>query len=259
MFVTARSVARSLAVSGRKPVFHLVDGGISRAGQDLAQDRLGGLGEVVFCPVTRPLQLPEWHAERHPKYSWWTSANLRRLQLADAIGAEVSRILYLDADLVVLGDLAELYDTDLNQQPLAAVRAGRSPRHWLQLPALTGPPRARISAYFNAGVLLVDLAAWREQRLSRRAVEFYEQHAAMCWSLDQDVLNVLFENRWTALDPKWNKLIQHHPDDPFGLEKMDYLATTDGILHFGGRVKPWHEEYPQTPLRAIYRTFCTTE
>ncbi|MGW3166877.1 glycosyltransferase [Streptomyces sp. NPDC001142] len=259
MSVTARSVARSLAGSGREPVFHLIDGGLSESGQDRARELLRDSGDMVFCPVPNPLHLPESHAQRNPKYTWWTSANLRRLQLADVVSPEVDRILYLDSDLIVLGDITELYDADLGGRPLGAVDAGRRPRHWADLLALTGPPRAEPPPYFNAGVLLIDLAAWREQGLSERAVEFYQQNADPCRSLDQDVLNVLFENGWAAIDPKWNRLVQHHPDDPFGLQKMDHLAAPDGIVHFGGRVKPWHDDYPSTPLRSIYRQFSRFE
>jgi lipopolysaccharide biosynthesis glycosyltransferase len=255
MVVAARSVRHGLRSSGRPVVFHVLDGGLTAAGRKDALERLGCLGESALWPVEHPLELRGAHAEKYPDYAWWSSANLRRMHLAAALADDVERVLFLDADTVALEDVSALFDSDLRGRPLAAVAVERAPSDWERLLTLTGADRPRRPPYFNAGVLVLDLRIWREQRLSERAVEFYRRHQDRLRSLDQDTLNLLLEGRWVALDPKWNKLVQHHKRDPFGWERMAYFAAPEGIVHFGGRIKPWHAEYPDTPLRSIYRAF----
>jgi lipopolysaccharide biosynthesis glycosyltransferase len=51
-------------------------------------------------------------------------------------------------------------------------------------------------------------------------------------SLDQDALNIVLQNDWLELDPKWNTPKYDAPED-----------FSDGIIHLFGRVKPWHADY----------------
>ncbi|MFI2710825.1 glycosyltransferase family 8 protein [Micromonospora sp. NPDC018662] len=254
MLVTARSVRGTMAPTGRPLVFHLLDGGLSPEGRDAALDGLGRVGDARFHQVADGLRIPDWHAADNPNYNWWTSASLRRLHLAEVVPESVERVLYLDADTLAVEDVTALHDTDLQGRCLAAVGVDRPPGYWPEALAAAGDRRTH-TRYFNSGVLVLDLHRWREQRVGPRAAALYQAHERVLRHPDQDTLNILLDDQWVGVDPRWNRLVQYHRGDPFGLERMAALDTDEGILHFGGRVKPWHDSYPDTPLRRRYRAY----
>ena len=91
----------------------------------------------------------------------------------------------------------------------------------------------RVSDYFNAGVLLIDLERWRQQRITERAFEYLRQYPHSPCS-DQDALNVACDRAWRQLEPRWN--IQNYWET-----QMSCITPGDGpgIIHFAGRLKPW--------------------
>ena len=61
------------------------------------------------------------------------------------------------------------------------------------------------AAYFNAGVLLIDVAAWRDAELSRRSLACLAQYRQHVYWWDQYALNVVLAGRWGPLDERWNQ------------------------------------------------------
>jgi lipopolysaccharide biosynthesis glycosyltransferase len=158
-----------------------------------------------------------------------------RLLIPQLFPASLAKVLYLDADLLVLEDLRELWQTDLGGAALGAVpdfslhtsflNRGFDPE--LGRSRYGGLPPVR--AYFNSGVLLIDLARWREEKISEKAFAYLEANPHSP-HMDQDALNFTADKKWAALDPRWN--IQNH-----------YARLSDGdrkgILHFVTGAKPW--------------------
>jgi lipopolysaccharide biosynthesis glycosyltransferase len=163
-----------------------------------------------------------------------------RLLLPYFFSDSVSRILYLDADLLVVDDLAPLWDMDLEGACLAAVVDTDAQAHGERLEAnrkhiMPGPdPESRMCEYFNAGVLLIDLPSWRNKQISERALQHMiaNPHSLLA---DQDALNVACEGRWKQLDARWN--LQNHP--PVGYLKIR-PEQRPAIIHFAGKWKPWN-------------------
>ncbi|KAH7882102.1 glycosyltransferase family 8 protein [Phlebopus sp. FC_14] len=141
----------------------------------------------------------------------------------------VERALYLDADVLVRRDLRELWNTDLEGRSLAAAPDVGCPN---------GHEGAPGGAYFNAGVLLIDLAKARTHfsSLERRCHDmktsrFYEQ----------DALNVHFAGDWTAVNLKWNAqglgtYAEHVSANRTSLRVEDMRDAA--IVHFTGPVHP---------------------
>lgn len=148
----------------------------------------------------------------------------------------VSRVLYLDTDLLVLDDLGLLYKTDLEGAVLGAVLDS------LDMQLKHGRPGfeevlakvPRVQNYFNAGVLLIDLERWRKERISEKALEYLAQHTQTPF-VDQDALNLACDGLWKRLDPRWN-FHDHHYE--IRLENMG-PGERPGIVHFTTSLKPW--------------------
>ncbi|MDR1145101.1 MAG: glycosyltransferase family 8 protein, partial [Verrucomicrobiales bacterium] len=116
---------------------------------------------------------------------------------------DLSRILYLDCDLVVLGDLRELYALDLTDCYAAAVEmpltvSGRYVREELRH---DGP-------YLCSGVLVLNLEKLRRDDMPRQLAEF-TRYRPWLRCLDQDAMNALFEQQIRWAGQEYNVMLNH--------------------------------------------------
>ena len=165
--------------------------------------------------------------------SYLSAMSYARLLLERFYAEPVQRVLYLDADTLVLGDLAELAWEPLNGSAIGAVTddyldaalAGRVPLRHDAVP--------RVARYFNSGVHVIDLPAWRSQRIASRALDYLAAHPGAPFA-DQDALNVACDGAWHLLDRRWN--FQDHRT-----VRVDRMppAQRPAILHFVSTEKPW--------------------
>jgi lipopolysaccharide biosynthesis glycosyltransferase len=169
--------------------------------------------------------LPEW---RHGHIN---RATLFRFGLEKLGPADCHRVLYIDADVVVLDDVRKLAAVDLRDHIIGAVRD-----RYIDAAAFAGrfSLPAEAPRYFNAGVLAIDLDGVREQGLFSQAVEFVARHDAesLPWG-DQDALNYFFWDRWCELDPIWN--VQRF----WTRAEMAVGPERPSLVHFVGYEKPW--------------------
>jgi lipopolysaccharide biosynthesis glycosyltransferase len=159
---------------------------------------------------------------------------------------ELGKCLYLDVDLLVLGDLADLYETPLEGKAVGAaidrgiVNAGHI---WgiLNHRELGIDPE---TPYFNGGVLLLDLEEWRKTNLDKRCLAYAAAHPELCKFWDQTVMNTLLAGAFLKLPDHWNQQFQS-PEKHY---------SEHGILHFAGPDKPWNHASPlPADLLALYR------
>ena len=150
---------------------------------------------------------------------------------------DVARVLYLDADILVLGRLDSLWNEDLRGAPVGAVLDGMDERLQAGDPSLAGLPRVR--RYFNSGVMLIDLEAWRDFEITERAID-YLRRCPQARYPDQDALNWALDGDWIELDPRWNCQAHLHNQDLVRMppEKRPH------ILHFVTAGKPWNAWVP---------------
>jgi lipopolysaccharide biosynthesis glycosyltransferase len=194
-----------------------------------------------------------------------TQTSYLRLLLDRLLPAEVSKCIYLDADLVVRRDLTPLWNeplagwtalavTDLGSPRIDAklgLPAFRRCRHLLaarrpvpNYRALGLDPRAK---YFNAGVLVVDLDRWRGEAVGRRSLEVLERHREHVIWWDQYALNVTLAGRWGELDGRWNQVAHLHvypswQESPVDCGLFHRLRDDPWVVHYCSASKPWHAD-----------------
>ncbi len=162
-----------------------------------------------------------------------------------------NKVVYLDSDLVVNGDVAELFDTDLGDTLIAATRdvdylANLNQPDGIRMRYTTGVLQMRNPYdYFQAGVLVLNTQEMRRLhtvsewlRIATRPDFIYN---------DQDILNAECEGRVTYLPGRWNvtnnifgrvdKLYPWAPSQVFD----DYQAgrADPQVVHYAGAIKPW--------------------
>jgi lipopolysaccharide biosynthesis glycosyltransferase len=177
----------------------------------------------------------------------YTIDTYTRIWLTEFFPPTVDRVLYLDADIVVVGSIAPLWRTDLAGALMGAVDIPGSD----QGARLLGMRLEE--GYFNAGVLLIDLARWRATRAEQIVIDYIRTHPERL-EYDQDALNACFRRVTKRLDYKWN-VIRPFFREPLALplERAEIEAVRRDalIIHFNGSSKPW-SYFCDHPRRAEY-------
>jgi lipopolysaccharide biosynthesis glycosyltransferase len=212
-------------------------------GPDIEPARLDLLAEMVSRSGgdVSFLSIPRERLAGLPTRGFTREATWYRIFLPELL-PDVRRVVYLDADLLVLDSLVELFDTDLGKNWIGAVTNVFQWNH-VDRPAELG--LAGTHVYFNAGVLLMDLERMRKDRRTEALLQFGIANADTIEWRDQDALNVVLGKRRLALHPRWNVMNSFRWDaavDVFGEEALREARSRPAIRHFEGpeENKPWH-------------------
>lgn len=222
---------RSLERNGRRGTVRafVLHDGVPKAVQDQVEKALR-TGRVSLEWIRIPDQDTPAFAV-HLKHS--SRATYFRLRIPDLLPANVRRAIYLDTDLIVRGDIADLWSHHLAGHALGAVVDG-----W-QCPK-TFAAQQDLSAgghYFNAGVLMLDLDRLRREGHFARALDLLSQRSFRFD--DQDVLNICFWKDWRPLPPAWNFQRNFLYDDFATWRAATSEAPRPEIVHFTDSLKPW--------------------
>uniref|UniRef100_A0ACD5UKU3 Uncharacterized protein n=1 Tax=Avena sativa TaxID=4498 RepID=A0ACD5UKU3_AVESA len=179
--------------------------------------------------------------------------NYARIYLADILPRSVRRVIYLDSDLVVVDDIQKLWSVDL----AAGSHVVAAPEYchtnftkyftdafWsdasLSATFQQGPRRRRRPCYFNTGVMVMDVARWRQGGYSRRveewmAVQKEEKRIYSLGSLPPFLL--VLAGEIMPVDHRWN---QHGlgGDNVEGRCRSLHPGPIS-LLHWSGKGKPW--------------------
>ena len=162
---------------------------------------------------------------------YYTKTTYYRLMIPN-LYPQYDKILYLDSDVVVLGDVSELYNTDLEDNlvgavPDASVRAIKEFSEYVE--RVIG--MADYKNYFNAGILLMNLKEMRKFDFQTKFLYLLEN---MKYSVaqDQDYLNRICKGRTKLLDEGWD-VMPLPVDAPMKEENIK-------IIHYNLIYKPWH-------------------
>ncbi|MDA9004071.1 glycosyltransferase family 8 protein [bacterium] len=220
------------AASPKSLHFHLIS-------TQIAPQHLGFLQSMVTQGGAQLTIIPADDTKfAHMPTLRYGSAAYQRIALADYMDERIDKVIYLDSDIVVVDDIAKLWAQDLNGLPLAAVE-NLSPKACKDF----GFQR---QAYFNSGVLVVDLAQWRARDLLSEASIFIEANQTRLRFIDQCTLNGLFQGLWHKLPLRWNQQadiygVYKKYADGCGYSKpaIEDAIKDPAVVHFIGKQKPW--------------------
>ena len=144
---------------------------------------------------------------------------------------QYDKILYLDCDIVVLGDISKLYNTDLEGNYIAGVI-----ENWiLHSPIFSYYTKEAVGIesreYINAGIMIMDLAKFRENKIEERFVELINKYNFSVIDPDQSYINYLCHGHIKYLPFEWNRT---------PLENVE--CESPKIVHYALGFKPWHDE-----------------
>lgn len=169
-----------------------------------------------------------------------------RLFAPSLLPPDCERAIVLDADQLVLADLGRLA---LEPFATAHVLAPRDPF----IPFVSSPNGLSVfaklgfepaDAYFTGALMVVNLAAWRRDRVTEQALAHVARHADTLRSHDQEALNAVLRGSWRELDARWQVQPRALTLRPSVTPHLDSaarkrLAEDPWVVHFSGRLKPW--------------------
>jgi len=184
-----------------------------------------------------------------------------RLLMDELLPGDVDRALWLDADVVVEASLAPLWNHPFNGQTIVAVQdyggptlgsTGGTAQTCRELGLNPDAP------YFNSGVMLVDLARWRDGHVTQEVLAYTRRFSRQVVFGDQDGLNSVLTGRWAPAPLPWNVQVaalrslarRGLPISSELRREWDALHTSPAIVHYAGD-KPWASGL-RSPFRARF-------
>ena len=148
----------------------------------------------------------------------------------------VSRILYLDVDVMVNGNIDDFYSTDFQGRGIVACENFDDSSEYKERLGLKNT-----SHYVNAGVILFNMEYVRKMVPEKAVIGCIRKYSGIMKWYDQDILNVLYEDSMICcVDERYNFQTGCSPDKVQGLK--DSLKNAK-IIHFTGSLKPWMRGY----------------
>jgi lipopolysaccharide biosynthesis glycosyltransferase len=230
----------SLYSSNRKhDIFiHILDGGISlknRLKLSIFLKRIKfkfkyykiDYGKIKNAPISNHISL----------------ASYNRIFLSTVISNKIDKILYLDCDLVVLKDIQSFYEFNLDDYYLGAVReiVNEEAKQRLEL--------GEEFNYFNAGVQIVNLKKWRQDKFEDILIDFILNKTEKIVYHDQDTMNYCARGKWLELSYHHNAthffyFSHKYSSSYFGISDPLYedIKTNPIVVHYTSQSKPWHSD-----------------
>jgi lipopolysaccharide biosynthesis glycosyltransferase len=201
LYCAVASALRHLKTD-RKVDLKVLDGGISPPSRDALSrliDRVGGRAHLEFTTVDASAF---GKATLGPGKSHMTYCRILLPHLLD-----VPRVIYLDCDVLVFRDPAQLFDLELAPgKVLAAARDSETSSLADDSPTIADAANLpREGAYFNCGVTLMNLDALREQHFFPRSIEFLNSWSGKYRFWDQSAINFLLHGQIDELPEYWNR------------------------------------------------------
>ncbi|MFC5286640.1 glycosyltransferase family 8 protein [Actinokineospora guangxiensis] len=230
--VVVRSLAKTLARDTAVTFWIMCPGPRDRV-HDLVT---AACADVAGCEVVF-LEVPDWILEL-PAQRYISSSAYGRLALPHLVDESVERLLYLDADTVVVGDLTPVATLDLGGRPLGAVVEPTDPFHWCRKGLDGGPwDFSYDTLYFNSGVLVMELPALRRLRFTEACVAYVQRWRSE--RQDQDAINAVMADRITPIPVVYN-VETYFFRSPSRRERYAEMLRQAKVLHWAGSKKPWN-------------------
>ena len=212
----------------RKYCIHILNTGICDKMRNEIKKYADDTFEITFDDVTKHLSTI---TSRLPLRDYYSKTTYYRLFIAEMF-SEYDKVIYLDSDTIIAGDISKLYDVELGDYYVGAVKEEvmvQEDVYGTYAEKVVGIDRNR---FFNAGMLLINCEQFRQNKVLDRFVELlYEYNFVV--TQDEDYLNLICKDKVKWLGREWNTEV-------FG--KIELKQSEINIFHYIMVSKPWHYE-----------------
>lgn len=186
---------------------------------------------------------------------YWTIETYYRLFAPVLLPKDIDRILYLDCDIIVDGDVSEMYFSEIKVISAIVTTDFMSIQ--------TGNPKRlgydESFGYFNAGMMLINISYWREHDILQRSINYIKENSEILFLYDQDVLNYVLHDSKKFIGIEYNffslyitKMTFDSIDENM---KRGVINCKPRIIHFI-KPKPWSIFSYKFPLTRVWEKYC---
>lgn len=175
-----------------------------------------------------------------------------------SVDEDIRKILYIDSDTLVLGDISPLFGESVLSKPVSMVLDSLAVKHKRYI------GHKKNEAYYNGGVMLIDLLRWKEEKCTEKIIEHVKNTRAHYMAPDQDIINVALKYEIGRLSPRYNLQPLHYKykyniykrfwkqENYYDQEELDRAVKDPVIIHFFRFLGefPWNKDsnHPCTKL-----------
>jgi len=168
-----------------------------------------------------------------------------KIAVGELLPQSLSKVLYLDCDIIVNGNIESLWKTDISAYSIALVRSSHSECNRMRISARKG--------YYSTGVALINLDYWREDGVFQKLLSFVPKNPDQLLLGDQDIMNYVLQDSIKVLPIEYNYQIGGLLNEFFRkmppIMQGKYLSVVPQIIHYSSQVKPWFVDYYGYPFR----------
>ncbi|AIG66192.1 glycosyltransferase family 8 protein [Weissella tructae] len=176
--------------------------------------------------------------DRYPKEMYF------RLLAGEILPKEITKVIYMDPDILVINSIRELWDLDMGEYMLAAAT------HTGVIDVTTPINKVRLDikhGYYNSGIMVINLEKAREIVRWADISDVIQEHGNMLLLPDQDILNYLYGKYAIEIpDEKWNydaRMYTRYLTASLGERDIHWVMENTVVLHFCGKPKPWDKKH----------------
>ncbi len=176
--------------------------------------------------------------DRYPKEMYF------RLLAGEILPKKITKVIYMDPDILVINSIRELWDLDMGEYMLAAAT------HTGVIDVTTPINKVRLDikhGYYNSGIMVINLEKAREIVRWADISDVIQEHGNMLLLPDQDILNYLYGKYAIEIpDEKWNydaRMYTRYLTASLGERDIHWVMENTVVLHFCGKPKPWDKKH----------------
>ena len=227
MMVTLQSLIDHASVENQYKI-HILHTNISLINQEKVKEMETEQVSIEFRDVTPELDRISTKLSIRDYYS---NTTYYRIFIPEMY-PQYSKVIYIDSDIILLKDIALLYQYHLGENYLGGVQdylVKHVDVFGEYVEKVLGISRA---AYFNAGVVLINSHLFRKKKIEKQFVELLDMYSFVV-AQDQDYLNILCQNHVLWIDSMWNVQMS---------EKEERPDRRIGLIHYNFAGKPWYDK-----------------
>lgn len=175
------------------------------------------------------------------KNSNWTKYAWYRILIPDIISKKINKILYLDADTLVVEDLSTIYNIPLENHSIAGVLDGET----FNTETFNRLKFTYNQRYICSGIMLINLYFWRKNNITEKIIKWAKKNNSILKFPDQDSINYICRDSKFILPLKYGILNYFITKDEFSkffpLQVKECLNNPI-IIHYGD-CYPWYKDY----------------
>lgn len=162
-----------------------------------------------------------------PQGHGWNLSIYYRAIAPTILDNQIEKLLYLDADIVCLNDLSDLFKIRLEKEVAAVVKDGTGSATIDKRLDTLGIEKDRYTSYFNSGVMLINVSEYNKQNIWFKFIDVIKRKREVLFFFDQDAFNIVLSKSVRYIENKYN------------YQNLDKDIKQPCFVHFAGVRKPW--------------------